>query len=196
MNAGEATWYRTDGRGNCSFARRGDPLVAALNTADYDNAALCGACLSIEGPRGAVTVRVIDRCPGCKKGGIDLNREAFERLADPGDGRIPVRWRRIPCDVEGPLAYHFKAGGNQWWTAVQVRNHRHPIERLEYEGPSGELKAIPRARYNYFVAADGMGPGPYSFVVTDIVGNQIRDEGVPLRVGQQVKSHSQLPKCR
>lgn len=195
-NTGEATWYRTDGRGNCSFGRRGDPLVAAMNTADYDEAALCGACVYIQGPTSGITVRVVDRCPGCKQGDIDLNREAFERLAPASVGRIPIRWQRVPCPVQGSLEYHFKAGGNQWWTAVQVRNHRHPIARLEYVDKTGKLRALRRARYNYFIEQAGMGPGPYTFVVTDVLGNQVRDEGVPLRIGQTVKSHAQLRECR
>ena len=31
-------------------------------------------------------------------------------------------WQVVSPALNGPIAYHFKDGSNQWWTAVQVRN--------------------------------------------------------------------------
>ena len=71
-----------DGTGNCSFdASPNDLLVAAMNAPDYDNAAWCGACLEVTGPMGMVTVRVVDQCPGCAHGDLDLSPQAFQMIA-------------------------------------------------------------------------------------------------------------------
>jgi hypothetical protein len=51
MHAGQATYYAADGSGNCSFdAAPGDPLVAAMNDADY---AACGGVWRVRGDRRA-----------------------------------------------------------------------------------------------------------------------------------------------
>jgi expansin (peptidoglycan-binding protein) len=34
--------------------------------------------------------------------------------------------------------------------------------------------------YNYFVASSGIGPGPYTFRVTDMYGHVLTDTGIPL----------------
>ena len=56
---------------------------AAINTADYNTAATCGACIEVtrDGNR-KVTVTVVDQCPvatnnKCKAGHLDLSRAAF-----------------------------------------------------------------------------------------------------------------------
>lgn len=55
------------------------------------------------------------------------------------------------------IRYHFKEGSNQWWTDVQVRNHRNPIAKLEYYN-GNQWVAVPRTDYNYFVQTNpGMG---------------------------------------
>lgn len=176
---GEGTFYAATGAGSCSFpATPSDLMVVALNYPDYSNAAWCGAYAEVTGPRGSVTVRIVDLCPECKSGDLDLSREAFARIADPVAGRVPIRWRIVSPALSGPIVYHFKEGSNQWWTAVQLRNHRNPIARFEYRTADGSFKTVPRVEYNYFVETSGMGPGPYTFRVTDIYGNTLTDSGI------------------
>lgn len=43
----------------------------------------------------------------------------------------------VACGLEGPIVYYFKEGSNSFWTAVQVRNHRYPIAKLEWLMPGG-----------------------------------------------------------
>src|SRR5689334_18054185 len=178
--SGEGTYYNADGTGNCSFdASPGDLMVAALNAPDYRSAALCGACLEVTGPSGSVTVRVVDQCPECKHGDLDLSPQAFQRLAPLAAGRIPITWHQVACEVTGPIAYHFKDGANAYWTAIQVRNHRYPIAKLEaMQGAAYAL--VPRLDYNYFVQASGLGTGPYMLRVTDTRGHTVEDADIAL----------------
>ena len=68
-------------------------MITAMNADEYDNAAYCGAYLHVEGPQGAVTVRVVDLCPECQAGHIDLSREAFAQIAELYLGRVDITWQ-------------------------------------------------------------------------------------------------------
>ena len=192
---GDGTYYDATGAGNCSFpATPGDLMVGAMNQTDYQGSAACGSCAQIDGPDGSVTVRIVDRCPECKPGDIDLSPEAFAKLAPLEKGRIGISWRTVACPVAGNLVYHFKDGSNPWWTAVQVRNHRYPIASFEVK-KDGAYTKIQRLDYNYFVDDKGMGPGPYEFRVTDVLGNVIEDSGIPSLDDQDASGAGQFPGC-
>ena len=77
-----ATYYATRGMGNCSYpSPPADGLYVALSPPEYAKAARCGGYLEVSGPEGSVLVKVIDQCPGCAAGHIDLSETAFARLA-------------------------------------------------------------------------------------------------------------------
>jgi expansin (peptidoglycan-binding protein) len=193
---GIATYYNATGDGACMFGPSPqDLMVTALNAEQYDNALWCGAYVHVIGPEGDVVVRIVDLCPECKTGHLDLSREAFDVIGDLPQGIIPITWRVISPELEGSIAYHFKDGSNQWWTAVQVRNHRNPVAEFEYLNESDQWVAVPRTSYNYFVqTSPGMGPGPYTFRVTDIYGNQLVDSGIPHVENGTVQGMGQFPR--
>ncbi len=172
---GIATFYDATGAGNCSFAPNGDLMVAAMNTPQYGASAACGQCVDIRGPKGSVRVRIVDRCPECESGHLDLSREAFAKIAEMKDGRVNITWTPVSCDVAGNLEYHFKDGSNPWWTAIQVRNHRLPIQKLEWKRGTDSWNNIPRQDYNYFVNDSGMGDGRFQLRVTATDGQQVVD---------------------
>ena len=193
-HAGDGTFYAADGSGNCSFEPTGDPMIAAMNHDDYAGSAACGACVHLVGPSGEVTVRVVDQCPECHPGDLDLGPDAFSRIADPMLGRVTIHWKYVPCDVSGPLVYHFKEGSNEWWTAVQIRSARYAIKSLELKR-DGQYVNVERLDYNYIVANAGMGPGPYAFRVTDVNGQVVEDTGIPLVEAGDAPGAAQLPGC-
>lgn len=191
--SGKATYYDADGSGNCSFpASPQDLMVAALNTPDYNGAQSCGGCVLVQGPSGSVTVRIVDRCPGCSQGHIDLSKQAFAKIADLTLGVVPVTWAFVPCTVQGPIRYHFKSGSNQWWSAIQVRNHRYPVKTLEAQ-VGGSFVTVNRELYNYFVYSSGLGPGPYTLRVTDVLGHVLTDTNIPFKENQEVPGAAQFP---
>jgi len=194
IHQGIATYYYATGAGACSFdSSPNDLMVAAMNADEYDNAAACGTYIDVVGPKGAVTVRIVDLCPECKAGHLDLSQDAFAQIADLPQGRVSITWQVVSPDLAGPIAYHFKDGSNQWWTAVQIRNHRNPIGQLEY-WTGGQWVSVPRTSYNYFVQTNpGMGTGPYTFRVTDSYGNVLIDGGIPHVENGTVNGASQFP---
>ena len=119
--SGEATYYAADGSGACLFDPSPDDLmVAAINAPDWAGSSWCGACARIDGPMGTVTVRIVDLCPGCASGDLDLSPDAFEQIAPLEQGRVAIDWTFVSCNVSGPIQYRYKDGTNPWWTAVQV----------------------------------------------------------------------------
>jgi expansin (peptidoglycan-binding protein) len=195
IHPGIATYYNATGDGACMFGPSpNDLMVTAMNAEEYDNAAVCGAYLYVTGPTGSVTVRVVDLCPECKAGHLDLSREAFAQIADLYLGRVDITWQMVSPGLDGPIAYHFKDGSNQWWTAVQIRNHRNPIAQLEYLNTDFQWVSVPRTSYNYFVQTNpGMGVGPYSFRVTDSYGHVLIDSGIAHIENGTVPGAAQFP---
>jgi hypothetical protein len=140
---------------------------------------VCGASIHITGPVGEVTVRIVDLCPECPRGNVDLSKQAFAKIADTIQGRVAITWRYVETSVSGPIAYRIKTGSNPWWIGIQVLNHRNPVVRLDaLQG--GVWVAVPRLGYNYFVDASGLGAGPFTFRVTDLYGQQLTDANIPL----------------
>lgn len=93
---GEATYYDANGTGACGFPASSDFMVAAINDEQYSKAN-CGRCVSVTGPRGTVVVRIVDKCPGCSFGDVDLSQTAFGKIAKLADGRIDIKWHFVDC---------------------------------------------------------------------------------------------------
>ncbi|MDB4993025.1 MAG: hypothetical protein JWM74_457 [Myxococcaceae bacterium] len=177
---GIATYYDATGEGACSFdASPGDLDVAAMNADQYGDSSVCGECVAIDGPKGKVTVRIVDKCPDCNTGHLDLSESAFAKIADVSAGRVSITWRVVSCPVTGNITYHYKDGSNEDWTAIQVRNHRLPIAKLEMSS-GGTFTAVKREDYNYFVNSKGAGAGPVKVRITSTDGQTIEDTLKPV----------------
>ncbi|CAG8495659.1 10671_t:CDS:1 [Funneliformis caledonium] len=95
--SGSATYYEP-GLGACGvFSSRLD-LIIAVNAAQFGNTPnpnqnpICGKRVIINGPKGTITCRVVDRCPGCSFGDLDLSPTAFEKIANLDQGRVQITW--------------------------------------------------------------------------------------------------------
>ncbi|AKU95245.1 extracellular endoglucanase precursor [Labilithrix luteola] len=174
---GIATYYAATGDGNCSFGPSPNAMdVTALNFPEYAGSAACGTCIKVTGPKGEVTVRVVDSCPECEEHHLDLSKEAFGKIAELKAGRIDITYQAVSCNVTGNVQYVFKDGSSKWWTAIQVRNHKLPIAKLEYQKGDG-WTAMKRADYNYFLEEGGVGDQPSGLHVrvTSVDGQTLED---------------------
>ena len=197
VHNGEATFYGGGYEGGCAML---DPVshdywITAMNLPDYNNSQLAGAYLEVTGESGTIKMLVTDELPEGKKGDLDLYTDAFPLIAPAEKGRVPVTWKIIPLDSaeKAPVSYKYKDGSTAFWCAVQVRNHRYPIETLEYLNSDGEFVALPRRNFNYFEAQSGLGEGPFTFRITDIYGQVIIDENIPFTPDEIQKGHMQFP---
>lgn len=195
VHQGVSSYYKATGKGQCSFdANPKDLMVAAINRRDYNKAALCGAYLRVKGSKGEVVVRVVDGCPGCKAGGLDLSKQAFAQVADLRKGRERTTWQIESPPLATPVQYRFKKGSSAYWAGVQILNHRNPIAKLEYQKEDGTWGVVSRTAYNYFVQnKPSMGAGPYTFRVTDYYGNTLIDKNIPLKSGVLIAGAQQFP---
>ncbi|KAF8882848.1 riboflavine-aldehyde-forming enzyme [Infundibulicybe gibba] len=110
---GEATFF-APGLGACGQRNTGNDLIVALNSAQYGNGGNCNKNISqlcvlplfvvisrandvgVNPDKGkSVTVKVVDKCPGCGINGIDLSPAAFDRLEKRSVGRIQVDWNFV-----------------------------------------------------------------------------------------------------
>jgi len=190
---GDGTYYGATGAGACSFDPSPNDLdVAAMNAPQYAGSAVCGECVFVTGPKGSVTLRIVDLCPECKSGDLDMSQEAFAKIADVSAGRVKITWHVVPCAVSGNVAYRFKEGSSQYWTAIQVRNSKLPIEKLEWE-KQGAWMNVARESYDYFVIASGVGTtNPFNVRITAIDGQTITDTLPGVLDGQVVQGASQF----
>ncbi|NKI34780.1 hypothetical protein HFP89_06335 [Wenzhouxiangella sp. XN79A] len=150
-DSGSATFYDATGGFNACTLDIGNGLVAAINDAQWDGSARCGECLRVTGPEGTVLVRVTDRCVGCAEGDLDLSEPAFDAIADPVQGIVPISWERVECPVSGPVAYRFQ-GSNSFFYKIQVRDHRYGVASMAYRS-GGSFVPMNRVSDNHFQAS-------------------------------------------
>lgn len=182
--SGRAERVASDARwrgGDCSLggALLGD-LVAAVSAEEYAGSAACGAYLDVTGPGGTVRVQVVDECASCAPGELDLSRPAFARVAggDLGIARVSYHTVHNP-EVPRPVAFRLKQGSSAQWLAIQAIDHGNPLQRLEVLR-DGRWLALSRDFDNYWVAAHGIGTGPYTVRITDVYGQQVIASGIRL----------------
>jgi expansin (peptidoglycan-binding protein) len=193
---GEGTYYGATGGGNCSYdPSPGNLMVAAMNAPQYDNSSVCGMCVEVTGPKGAaskIVVRIVDKCPECKMGDLDLSQEAFAKIAEVSAGRVPISWQPVACSVTGPMSYRFKEGSSEYWMAVQVRNSRLPIKKLELQ-QGGNFIAMSQQDYNYYVEdSPAPGKGPFTFRITASTDAQVIESGIALKDATVVSGTQQF----
>ena len=190
---GRATYYAADGTGACGFDPSPNDLdVAAMDAPEWNGSAQCGECVQVTGPLGQVTVRIVDECPGCETGHLDLSQEAFAKIADVSAGNVPITWQVVACNPQGPVQYYIKDGSSQYWTAIQVRNSKYAISKLEWKTGTGAYANVNRVDYNYFLEAKGTGPGPLTVRVTAVDGRTLEDSLGPVGDGTVVQGSGQF----
>ncbi|KAI9359842.1 RlpA-like double-psi beta-barrel-protein domain-containing protein-containing protein [Pilaira anomala] len=97
---GDGTFYDA-GLGSCGIESTNSDHIVAINHGQMGNGAnpnhnpLCGKKIRVKGPKGSTTATIVDTCPGCAWGDVDLSYAAFEDIADFDAGRVKVTWSFI-----------------------------------------------------------------------------------------------------
>src|SRR5690606_38324065 len=103
-----------------------------------------------------------------------------EKIAPIEQGRVDITWTLVSCAVNGAVAFQYKDGSNQWWTAVQVRNHKYPITKFEVDKGDGFVE-LARTDYNYFLDEAGFGAESVSVRITASTGQTLVDTLPPVQ---------------
>jgi expansin (peptidoglycan-binding protein) len=175
--SGQATYYDlAGGTGNCSFKAPADDLFVALGPDQYSSAAACGTYLDVTGPKGSVRVKVIDKCPECATGHLDLSRTAFKKIGTESAGIIPITYRTVVNpSVPAAISVRIKEGSSQYWFAALFDNHANQLASVTVGGRSAH-----RTDYNYWLIDGGAGSGPFTIKLTDVNGRVATLTGITL----------------
>jgi expansin (peptidoglycan-binding protein) len=187
QTSGEATHYElaSGGTGNCSYpSPPAGQLYVALPPSEYGGSAACGSYLQVSGPDGSVTVEVVDQCPECQAGHIDLSEQAFAKIAPLSAGLVPVTYRTLADPpLPEPLSILVKTGSSAYWLALLPINNGNPLATVAVSQGSGGWQELSRTTYGYWLASSGAGPGPFSVRLTDSLGHQATMHGITISPG-------------
>jgi expansin len=187
QTSGEATHYELapGGMGNCSYpSPPAGQLYVALSPSEYGGSAACGSYLQVSGPDGSVTVEVVDQCPECQAGHIDLSEQAFAKIAPLSAGLVPVSYHTIADPpLPAPLSMLVKTGSSPYYLALLPINNGNPLATVAVSQGSGGWQELSRTTYGYWLASSGAGPGPFSVRLTDSLGHQATVNGITISPG-------------
>lgn len=192
QQTGEATYFSESLAGRCTISPTlppwGNELTyhVAMSSDQYastDASAGCGLCIagSYLGtgagntpPPDTFTALVVDECPGCGTGDLDLAENG-------ADGRWNISWQAIDCPVgEDKLAYLLQ-GSNPFYIKLGVRNHRIGIKAIQIKSQANApFITAARTTDNFFTCNDCPEPLEFPMPIRILgVNNQVIEDWVP-----------------
>ncbi|KPM40275.1 hypothetical protein AK830_g6281 [Neonectria ditissima] len=191
---GSSTFYGGNlSGGNCMFTDYTIPsgiYGTAFSGEIWDNAAHCGACLEITGPTGTITAMIVDQCPECDAGHLDLFPDAFTAVGGT-DGIVDTSYKFVTCGITSPLYLHNKSGTSAYWFSIQVVNANEPVASLEVSTDGGSTWVdTERKDYNFFENSSGFGQTSVDVRITSTTGKTITVKDVGVTPDAQYKAAS------
>ncbi len=131
-----------------------------------------------------MTAEVVDQCPPCGAGHIDLSEQAFARIAPLSAGLVGVSYHTIADPpLPGPLSVLVKTGSSAYYLALLPVNTGNSLASVQVSSPSHGWQDLTRASYGYWLAPAGLGAGPFTVRLTDSAGHQATLTGIQLSPG-------------
>lgn len=154
---------------------------AAINGVQFGNSEWCGAWVEVTGPVGSAIVQIVDKCPECPYGDLDLSPAAFSQVTGATDGRLPISWKWVPAPGERGAVRFYSEGSNPYYLKLQVANSVNPPASMSiFHG--GGYASMARTSDHHFVFLPSSGPisEPFTIKVTDIFGNELVSSGLTI----------------
>jgi endoglucanase len=175
-------------------------LFAAVDPQTFDGSNACGGCVHIDTAAAALELPVVDL--GASLGPVTqptllVSQPALSTLLPTGDifASTGVSWRFVSCSQAPPaMTFTLQLGSNPSYAAVLVQNHRNRLSRVEYKRGDVYVPLV-RTSYNYWVSSSGMGAGPFTLRITDVLSQSVVQDGVPLAPGVPFVGNVQFPPC-
>ncbi|KAI1137525.1 RlpA-like double-psi beta-barrel-protein domain-containing protein-containing protein [Hypoxylon sp. FL0543] len=90
--SGDITYY-TPGLGSCGETNSDSDKVVALSPSQFElDPKACGKTIQITAGNKTSTAKVVDKCPSCASGSIDVSSTVFQDIAPLTVGRTHVEW--------------------------------------------------------------------------------------------------------
>ncbi|MGI5241519.1 expansin EXLX1 family cellulose-binding protein [Dactylosporangium sp. CA-139066] len=176
---GQASYYSAGKNGMCNLGTPPDGAYAAVGRAEYAGGKGCGTYLDVTGPNGTTRVQVVDLCPSCPAGKVDLGKGAFSRIGALSAGIIPVTYATVRDPQVGPLSVKLKGGTAYSSLTAIVNNHGNPLSTVELQTPSG-WAALRHGEDNTWTAPPGAVAAPVTLRISDAYGHQAEVTGLAL----------------
>jgi expansin (peptidoglycan-binding protein) len=175
---GSASYYTAGRNGMCNLGTPADGAYAAVGKAEYAGGQGCGTLLDVTGPSGTTRVQVVDLCPSCPAGKIDLGKGAFQRIGALSAGIIPVTYATARDPKVGPLRVKVKGGKGYSSLSVVVDNHGNPLSTVELQA-GGAFTALHHGEDNTWTGPSGL-DGAITLRISDVYGHQALVSGLAL----------------
>eukprot|EP00890_Picochlorum_soloecismus_P003291 jgi/Picsp_1/3963/NSC_01475-R1_carbohydratebinding protein len=166
----------------CSYRTLPDKAktnFVAINLPQWDEGRACGKCVNVwctdpfcTTQFEPVKLMVVDQCPECKEGDLDLSIPAYEEVTGRWPHRLKVEWEWSDCgmwfDDDDEIRMDIKDGSNDWWRAFFFSNNRYPIRNVSING-----RFLERQQFNFWTEWGDLGKGPYKIALTASTGEII-----------------------
>jgi len=173
---------------------------AAVDSTVFNGSAACGGCVIIETAAAMIEARIVDVGPAPTSDNptaVAVSREAINVLVPDGSTFVTqgVDWHFAPCTLSAPgMTFKLQKGSSTSYAAVLVENHRYRLAKVEYK-MGGTYLPLTRSTYNYWIAPQGMGAGPFTLRLTDELGQTVQQSGIPLTPDSVFRGQAQFPLC-
>ncbi len=171
--SGHATYYTGGSASACSIDTAETGIYyCAINQAQYDTSAYCGACLSATGSNGTQILVVNDNCLTCQTGDLDLSPASFQAVV--GNLSIStgnITWKLISCPFAAQPLWLTNALSNTFYASFLIHHAANEIATVD-AFVNSNWQAMTRTNYNYWTLSlnnDTM----MNVRVTDIYGQQV-----------------------
>lgn len=146
--------------GNCNFMSWPEAAVtkyAALNAEQWEETMNCGRCAEVSCTDASCSgqpeiVYIMDQCPGCGYGDLDLSPDAFESITGQSYTKLSIEWKFVDCPISNNVQYCLKTGSNEFWVAVQPTNFVSGVASLSINGQKTTM-----VNSAYYFLVDGCG---------------------------------------
>uniref|UniRef100_H3GJJ7 Expansin-like EG45 domain-containing protein n=1 Tax=Phytophthora ramorum TaxID=164328 RepID=H3GJJ7_PHYRM len=135
--------------GNCNFMSYNSLAptnYAALNEVQWNNLGNCGRCAQVScvdsqcaDQTASAIVQIVDRCPECKYGDLDLSPTVFKAVTGFDPSRLKIRWQFVDCPNPETIQICLKQGSNGFWVAVQPTNTLVGVRSVSINGQAANM---------------------------------------------------------
>ncbi|GAA3290167.1 hypothetical protein Dvina_26920 [Dactylosporangium vinaceum] len=187
---GSASYYTAGRNGMCNLGTPADGAYAAVGNAELAGGRNCGTLLDVTGPNGTTRVQIVDLCPGCPAGKLDLGKGAFQKIGSLSAGIIPVTYATVRDPQVGPLRVKVKGGAGYSSLSVVVDNHGNPLSTVELQQGDGFV-ALRRGEDNTWTGPSGLS-GTIALRISDVYSHRALVSGLALGRGDFQQTTQQL----
>ncbi|KAG7388747.1 hypothetical protein PHYBOEH_007700 [Phytophthora boehmeriae] len=190
----------TPSSGNCNFMSWPSDATtkyAALNAEQWEETMNCGRCAEVWctdsscASQSSEIVYIMDQCPGCEYGDLDLSPDVFEGITGQSYTKLGIEWKFVDCPISKNVEYCLKTGSSEFWVAIQPANFVSGVQSLKINGQ--ETTVIDSA---YYFLIDGSGESVADLNAVSIsltgVNGEVLEETVSLSADACTEGSSQF----